>query len=309
MRSDGSQGHEAKVPRPVPADEYATVESLRARIRDLMTSVPAKDLPCAIETVAIAAVPCRIYRPTPAMAEATTMVFFHGGGFVAGDLDTHDWLARELAVGAGAVVISVGYRLAPEHPYPAAMDDGASVLTTLIDRPAAFGVDPRRLAVVGESAGGNLAAGLALDRRFTGKLRSQILFYPVLDHYDAAHPSYGVQPPDGALTGERMRWYWDRYLPDAALAADPLVSPLRALDLRDAPPAFILTAAFDPLRDEGELYGARLRQAGIRAESICAGGVGHGFLLSRHTNAAARNAFDAAIAWCTRHVSRSEATS
>lgn len=223
--------------------------------------------------------PVRIYHPESAGAgPLPILVYFHGGGWVLGNLDSHDVLCRALAHGARAGAVSVDYRLAPEHPFPAAAEDAYAATAWAAVHAAELGADPARLAVVGDSAGGNLAAVtclLARERR-APRIAFQALIYPVTEHYNPGQPSYFHNGEGYSLTRDGMIWYWDHYLPDSNDAGSPLASPLRALDLRDLPPAFVVTAEYDPLRDEGEAYAARLRAAGVPVTLHRYDGVIHG---------------------------------
>jgi acetyl esterase len=226
-------------------------------------------------------IPLRLYRPAGVDAAAClpVLVYFHGGGWVIGDLDTHDVLCRQLTAEAGISVISVDYRLAPEHKFPASVDDAWAATRFIVDHAAELNVDASRLAVAGDSAGGNLAAVVALLARDQGgpAIRLQVLNYPVTDcRIDS--PSYGEFADGFLLTRVSMQWFIDHYLKSPADAGDWRASPLRAPSLAGLPPALIITAGFDPLRDEGEAYAARLRQAGVRVDAVCFGGMIHGFL-------------------------------
>jgi acetyl esterase len=221
-------------------------------------------------------VPLRIYRPEDGPRPA--LVYFHGGGFVIGNLDTHDGTCRALANASGCTVVSVDYRLAPEHRFPAAPEDCYAALRFVAEAGAEIGVDPTRLAVGGDSAGGNLAAVTALlaRERRGPSLRFQLLVYPVTDYrFDTA--SYRENAEGYFLTQKMMRWFWDHYLERPEHGDDPIASPLRAKDLAGLPPALVLTAGYDPLRDEGEAYAARLREAGVEAELERYPGQFHGF--------------------------------
>jgi acetyl esterase len=221
-------------------------------------------------------VPVRVYRPA-AEGPLPAIAYYHGGGFVIGSLDTHDGTCRALANATGCAVVSVDYRLAPEHRFPAAPEDCWSALAWMASEGEALGLDPERLAVAGDSAGGNLAAATALLARERGpELRFQLLVYPVTDHgFDT--PSYLENGEGYFLSAAMMRWFWQQYLEDASHGADPLASPLRAADLAGLPEALVLTAEYDPLRDEGEAYAARLRAAGVPTELQRYPGQIHGF--------------------------------
>jgi acetyl esterase len=206
------------------------------------------------------------------------VAFFHGGGWVLCGLDSHDETCRQLANGTGAIVMSVDYRLAPEHRFPTAAEDAYAATRWLAANGAGLGGDPARLAVAGDSAGGNLAAAVALMARDRGgpALVFQLLIYPVLDHAsDTA--SHKENATGYFLTADAMRWFWAQYLGPDGDGADPYVSPLRAADLTGLPPAHVVTAEFDPLRDEGEAYAALLTAAGVPAESRRYDGAFHGF--------------------------------
>ena len=220
----------------------------------------------------------RIYWPEAA-APAPLVVFFHGGGFVLCSLDTHDELARGLCQGAGAVVVSVDYRLAPEAPYPAAADDCYAALVWAVAHASELGADGARVAVAGDSAGGNLAAVTALRARDLGgpALRHQCLIYPVTDcRFDT--PSYIENAEGYFLTAESMRWFWSHYLQDMGRAAEPYASPLRAPSLAGLPPTLVITAEYDPLRDEGEHYASALSAAGVPTTLRRYDGMIHGFV-------------------------------
>lgn len=225
----------------------------------------------------IADVPVRIYRPA-ATTGLPALVFFHGGGWVIGDLETHDGDCRTLANAAGCVVIAIDYRLAPEHRYPAALDDCYAVATAVAEMSEELGIDPERIAVGGDSAGGNLAASVALKARDGSgpSFVHQLLIYPVTDaHFET--DSYRDNAEGYMLTRQGMEWFFDHYVPDASARQDPLVAPLRASHHGGLPPATIITAEYDPLRDEGEALGARLEAAGVPVVTRRYDGMIHGF--------------------------------
>ena len=226
-------------------------------------------------------IPLRVYRPAgvPASTPLAVLVFFHGGGWVIGDLETHDVLCRQLTAGSGVSVVSVDYRLAPEHKFPAAVDDAWAATRWVVAHAGELAVDASRLAVGGDSAGGNLAAVVALLARGEGApaIAVQVLIYPVADLVGETR-SYRDFAEGYLLTREGMRWFIAHYLTAEAEAADWRASPLRAQSLAGLPPALIVTAGFDPLRDEGEAYAERLRDAGVRVDSVCYGGMIHGFV-------------------------------
>ena len=222
----------------------------------------------------------RIYRPA-GNGPFPLLAFFHGSGFVLCSLDTHDGMCRNLCAGAGCVVVSVDYRLAPEHKYPAGLDDCAFATCWIADHAAELEGDPETLMVGGDSAGGNLAAATALRLRDRGgpRLAGQLLIYPVIDYHTPGTPSYRECGEGYGLTRDAMIWFWQHYLQDASQADDPYVSPLRAADLSGLAPALIQTAEYDPLRDEGEAYAEKLRAAGTPAAMSRWNGMNHGFLL------------------------------
>lgn len=235
------------------------------------------------ETIA-GSIPVRVYSPSSA-TPVPTIVVFHGGGFVTGTLDSHDLVARRLSVDVGAVVVSVDYRLAPEHPFPAAVDDAEAAVRWVIAHLAEYGNDPSRVAVSGDSAGANLATVAAQLLAADGiQLAAQQLVYPTTDAVgeyasaDAYADGYFLRRAD-------MNWFAEHYLGVSAddpraleLAADPRFSPLRVASLAGQPPAVIATAEFDPLRDQGDAYAAALSAAGVHVEHRQFTGLIHGFL-------------------------------
>jgi acetyl esterase len=229
------------------------------------------------------AIPLRLYRPKGATAAALlpVLIYYHGGGWVIGDLDSHDVLCRQLCNASGAAVISVDYRLAPEHRFPAAVEDGNAALFWIADNAASLGIDATRLAVGGDSAGGNLAAVAAIAARDRGgpALRLQLLIYPAVD-FAAQSASYTSEADILPLTDKAMVWFQDHYLGSdkRAAAQDWRASPLRAPSHANLPPAFILTAEHDVLRDEGRVYANTLEAAGVAAERANFPGMIHGFI-------------------------------
>jgi acetyl esterase len=264
---------------PVPEYRTLDVHSLRATFRQQAAGVPRLDEPVAkVEDRRIGELPIRIYYSPRGESPRPALVFFHGGGWVVGDLDTHDQVCRSLASRAGAVVVAVHYRLAPETPYPGALEDGAAAIRWTAEHATELGVDARRIAVGGDSAGGNLAAVLAIQSR-DGKLPRlwfQLLIYPVTDcSWDTE--SYKEFASGYGLTRSNMIWFWEVYR-GKGRADDPLLSPLRRADLRGVAPALVLTAEYDVLRDEGERYAARLDEAGVAVRCIRFRGLNHGFI-------------------------------
>jgi acetyl esterase len=225
-------------------------------------------------------IPLRVYRPAglPASTPLPAYVYFHGGGWVIGDLETHDVLCRQITAAAGVSVIAVDYRLAPEHKFPAAVDDAWAATRWIAAHGAELGVDGGKLAVGGDSAGGNLAAVVALLARDAGgpPITAQVLIYPVTD-LSAETQSYTDFAEGFALTRDSMRWFRAHYLTGPRDGDDWRASPLRARSHAGLPPALIVTAGFDPLRDEGAAYAMRLRDAGVMVDYVCFGGMIHGF--------------------------------
>jgi acetyl esterase len=228
------------------------------------------------------AIPLRSYRPAGSSADTVlpVLVYYHGGGWVIGDLDTHDVLCRELANQSGCAVVSVDYRLAPEHPFPAAVDDAIAAARWVRANAAALKVDPGRLAVGGDSAGGNLAAVVALAARDAGDLpiAFQLLIYPATDQR-RGWPSHTSNGQGYLLTQDSIAYFHDLYLPDAGADVDWRASPLLHPDHHGLPPAFVLTAGYDPLRDEGLQYAHALSAAGNRAALVNFERQVHGFIL------------------------------
>jgi acetyl esterase len=220
-------------------------------------------------------VPIRIYRADPGDAPLPVVVYFHGGGFVRGSIKRSDAVGRFLAVNAGAVVVSAGYRLAPEHPFPAAADDAWTVVRDIFARPA-FYQSNGTVAVAGESSGGNLAAVAAWQARDAGlRLAHQALVCPVLDAAMDT-PSYREYAKGYVLPADEMAWFLSQYAEGVDLA-DPRLSPLRVPEVADLAPVTVVTAEYDVLRDEGEAYARRLAEAGVPAETRRFDGAMHGF--------------------------------
>ena len=209
-------------------------------------------------------IPARLYAPDTQPGGSGLLVYYHGGGWVIGNLETCDSVCRFLVCESGAAVLAVDYRLAPEHPFPAAVEDAVAALTYACERAGYLGADPARIAVGGDSAGGNLAtvAAQAARQGEAPEPAFQLLIYPVCD-LSEKRPSYHLFSDGYLLTEAEMDWFRDHYLPDPAAERDPRVSPLLAEDLSGLAPAYIATAGFDPLRDEGEEYAQKLSAAGV----------------------------------------------
>jgi acetyl esterase len=239
----------------------------------------------------------RIYRPTGDAAPQPVLVWFHGGGWVIGSIEVGDHTCRKLAKQSGIVVVSVEYGLAPEHPYPAGLNDCYAALEWVAASAAELGVDASRMAVGGDSAGGNLAAVVALmarDRNGPG-LRFQLLVYPATDLL-MTYPSVHNNGEGYLLTSDAIKWFVELYLGEHGDPKDPLVSPIYAGDLSGLPPALVMTGEFDPLRDEGEAYAERLRQADVPATTSRYDGMIHGFFGMGAMVDAARLAMEEAAA-------------
>lgn len=235
-------------------------------VRDLQADGPAGPIPV------------RLYRPS-ADRTLPVLVYYHGGGWVIGDLDSHDVLCRQLALAADCAVVAVDYRMGPEHRFPAAVDDCVAATRWVRDSAAALGVEASRLAVGGDSAGGNLAAVVALIARDAGDLpiAFQLLIYPATDQRRIA-PSHTTNAQGYLLTADAMRWYHDHYIDDPKHDLDWRASPLLAPDLSRLPPALVLVAGYDPLRDEGVAYAQKLTEAGSRATLVSFERQIHGFV-------------------------------
>jgi acetyl esterase len=278
------------------AFEELPVEEARAEIRREAALYSGATIPVeGVEDIEVpgAAGPlaARLFTPAGVSAPAPLLVYLHGGGWVVGDLDTHDQPCRFLARHAGVRVLSVAYRRAPEDPFPAAVEDSVAAVRHAIEHADRFGADPARVAVGGDSAGGNLAAVtarlLALDGGPAPAF--QLLIYPVTD-LTRKRDSYRLFSKGFFLTEHQMDWYRGHYLADEADASDPRVSPILASNFAGLPPAYLVTAGFDVLRDEGEDYAALLRDAGVDVTSVRERGLIHGFTHAAETGRETRRA-------------------
>ena len=267
-----------------PAPESRTVGENRALASSLATLAGDPEVVGGVhDTVAAAEgieVPVRIYIPAGVShsGRLPVTVFFHGGGWVLGDLDSQDHMARIMANRSGTIVVSVDYRLAPEHRFPAAIEDAYAAVSWVAANADGFGGDGRRIAVFGESAGGNLAAAIVQEARRRGgpRIALQVLAYPAVDRFDDS-PSMYENVAGPLLTRAWLEWFWGLYLTTPDEGADPRVSPARADELAGLAPAVIVTAEHDPLRDQGDRYAQRLADAGVRVKHLPIKGATHAF--------------------------------
>ena len=259
-----------------------TAEQARAKMQALLEARQAPDVPVyKVENRHIPGpggeLPIRVY--TPEAPSSGILVYFHGGGWVLGSLDTHDFVCRLLTSGAGCITVSIGYRLAPEHPFTAAPEDCYAATKWVAENAAALGGDRDRIAVGGDSAGGNLATVVALMARDRNgpKLCFQLLFYPAISAANDT-PSQQEFANDGLILSRAdMEWFWKLYLDDEKNAANPYACPNLSKSLSGLPPALVQTASHDPLRDEGEAYAEQLRRAGVKVTHRRYEGVTHGY--------------------------------
>jgi acetyl esterase len=250
----------------------------RTSIAGLPNEVQTRDVEIA------AGLHARIYLPPGESSARPAMVYTHGGGWVIGAVATVDPFCRLLSAESGVIIVSVEYRLAPEHPYPAALDDTLTAFEWVAGHAHEFGGDAARLALGGDSAGANLAAVAANRLCAAGAaradaLRALLLLYPVTDHPSANHPSYAENATGYGLEANLMRWFWEQYAPDVA-ADDPNVAPLRLRELPALPPTLVTTAYYDVLRDEGIAYAEKLQAAGVAVTHLHAPDMGHNFPVS-----------------------------
>ncbi len=270
----------------IPGFHTLPPREARKLFRTLRALAPRPDPVDSVEeSVTENSIPLRLYRPLSPFRPIGTprevlpaLVFYHGGGWVLGDIETVDNLCRRLANASGCAVVSVDYRLAPETKFPGPLEDCFEAFETVVRRAGDFGIDPGRVAVGGDSAGGNLAASVCLMARGRDDLSIayQLLLYPIVDFaFDTA--SYLDNAEGYGLSREMMIWYWDQYLARPEDGANPLASPLKAEDLAGVPPALVVTAGYDVLRDEGRAYAAKLRDAGVAVDLCHYPGMIHGF--------------------------------
>jgi len=290
MRLAGQRGLDV----PVPAEA-------REEVRRNARAFSGSPMPMArIEPRSIpgpaGAMGARLYVPPGANRACSLVVFLHGGGWVVGDLDTHDATCRFIAHEARAMVLAIDYRLAPEHRFPAAVEDAFAAYQWAAAHAASLGADPARIVVAGDSAGGNLAAVVAqLAVRSDGpRPAAQLLIYPATD-FSRKYPSHRLFADGFFLTDAQVDRYRRHYLSDEAAVLDPRASPLLATDLRGLPPAVVVTAGFDVLRDEGEAYGRRMEAAGVRVVVQRVTGQIHGFANATGVSPSARRAMQNAV--------------
>ena len=271
----------ASFPPPDPDAPLQTLEEMRAQPWPWGTRPDVHEVWDDTAVDGDLKVPVRVYRPSEERPRPA-VVFVHGGGWVLGSIDLVDPQCRHLANQVGCVVVNVGYRLAPEDPYPAAVDDTVAAVRWVVSNAEALGVNPDRIAIVGESAGGNIAAATALRLRDEGgpALAQQVLLYAALDD-DFSRPSMVENGAELGLSADAMRWFWDQYAPPGAVdRSHRYVAPLRAMpeDLRGVAPATVVTAGFDPLCDEGDDYATLLAEAGVEVVHLRYPGMIHGFV-------------------------------
>jgi acetyl esterase len=280
-----------------PAEARAVVAELQAApidklpVNDRWITVPAD----------VGDVRVRVVRPPDAIGTLPVILYMHGGGWVLGDADTHDRLVRELAVGAGAAVVFVDFDRSPEARYPVALEQGYATAQWIVREGASNQLDPNRIAVAGDSVGGNMTAALTLMAQERGDVRfvHQSMYYPVTDAaMDTG--SYEQFAEGYYLSAKAMAWFWDAYAPDAERRSEPFCSPLRASEaaLAALPPALLIVDEADVLRDEGEAYAARLRAAGVAVTTVRYDGAIHDFMMldPLHATRATRGAIAQAVA-------------
>ena len=276
--------------RPPPG---ISIDEVRMAANRFLAKAPRPQIHSAVDySLGILAEPLtvRLYRPS-AQPGLPIILFVHGGGFILGNLETHDAMARELANRANAVIVAVDYRLAPEYPFPAALDDCTTALEWVLAEASALAVDPSRVSLAGDSAGGQLAVATALRCLRSGtRLRHVALLYPLLDPHRAS-PSARTLAEGYMLTGSFIEWAWSAYRGRPEIADSPLFDVEHAV-LDNFPPTTIVTAQFDPLRDEAEAFSARLERTGVPVELKCYQGMIHGFAGFPHLTPVANEAVE-----------------
>lgn len=288
----------AKYP-PMHLVPLATVREAAPRL--LRTGLPPEHVDSA-EDIVLGELPrpvrVRVYRPDTGKGRPLTL-FFHGSGFTICSIETHDAMCRQICARSGSVVVSVDYSLAPENPYPAGPDDCQAATRWAARNAMRLGADASRMALCGDSAGGAMAAVVAMRSRAAGEpaIKAQILIYPVTDHYSAGHASFEQRGTGCGLLRDEMRWFWDQYLPDPSQAANPDVSPARAPDLRGLPQSYVMVAEYDVLRDEGLAYARALATADVPVTLRHYTDMNHGFLNWVGVVDRADEAMNALAAW------------
>ena len=268
----------------LPRIDSLTPDQARTQLQALWTGIPKGPAPelASVEDRIIASdgkdLTLRIFTPV-GEGPFPIVDFIHGGGFVVGDLASYDDLCRRIAALVPAIVIAPEYRLAPEDKFPAGLDDVVATLRWSQANATQLGADPTRIAVAGDSAGGNLAAMAALRLRGSELVRAQLLMYPVADHYASDFASYRDFAEGFGLTAGEMRWFWDHYVEAGDLQSRDAASPLRAGDVAGLPKTLLVTAEYDVLRDEGEAFAARLAAAGNDVKLERASGMNHAFYM------------------------------
>ena len=268
------------IEKGVPPTHTLTPEQARAFYRDRRGfTQPEPPAMAEVRDLSVGALRLRLYRPHTSGQALPVLLYLHGGGWTIGDLDTHDVLCRQLAREAGGAVVAVDYRMGPEHRFPAAVDDCVEAFLWVLAQAPDLHLDPRRTAVGGDSAGGNLAAALCLVQRDAGQPLPgfQLLIYPATD-MRAVAPSHTTNGQGYMLTSDSIAWYRGNYIADAAQWTDWRASPLLAASHAGLPPALVLTAGFDPLRDEGLQYANALSAAGVPTQYVCFERQIHGFI-------------------------------
>ena len=277
-----------------PALNEMSPPDAREMYRTLNAASPRPEV-ASVEDTKAGEIPIRVYKVSED-GKQPVVVFFHGGGWVIGDLETHDGACRQLAIAAQCTVVAVDYRLAPEHPFPAAIDDCFEATKWVAENAGSLGVDANKLCVAGDSAGGNLAACVCLKARDADgpAIGFQLLIYPVTDARMNTE-SYEANKDGYMLTRDGMQWFWDHYTGGQHLS-NPHASPLVAPDLAGLPAACVITAEYDPLRDEGEAYGEALQTAGVTTNTVRFDGMIHGFFAMTDMLEGSRKAMDLAAA-------------
>lgn len=274
-----------------PLTHHLSLEAARADLEaNAQVFAPVTFALAEVSDENIQGIRVRIYRPHGVSADAPALVYFHGGGWVCGSLDSHDAPCRVIANEARCVVLSVDYDLAPEHPFPNAADDAVTAFRAIASGARDLRIDPSRTAIGGDSAGGNLAAVVSSDTRADAvRPAFQLLFYPSVDATMSMR-SIETLGHGFFLERETMDWYIDRYAPVRQERRHPRISPLWAADFKGLPPTLVVTAGFDPLRDEGEAYARALKDSGIDVAYRCYGSLFHGFINVAGAVDAARSA-------------------